>query len=68
MINMSGVSPGQGHNLCCILQGKTCYPHSDSLHIPGVQMVPVNCQGNLTKSWWVTCNGLAPTVILPKPG
>ena len=41
---------------CVVFFGKTLYSHSASPH-PGV---PVNCQGNLTKCWGITCDGLAP--------
>ena len=56
-IERSGLELRPGH--CVVFLGKTLYSHSASLH-PGVyKWVPANCQGNLTKFWEVTCNGLA---------
>ena len=51
-----GSSPGQDIALCSWARHFTP-THSASLH-PGVKM-GTNCQGNLTKCWEVTCDGLA---------
>ena len=40
-------------SLCCVFGQDTF-----TLTVP-LKWVPANCQGNLTKSWGVTCDGLA---------
>ena len=52
-----GLSPGRGH--CVVFLGKTLYSHSASLSTQEYKWVPVNCWGNLTNCWGVTCDGLA---------
>ena len=50
-----GSSPGR---VIVVFLGKTLYSHSASLY-PEYKRVPANCQGNMTKCWEVTCDGLA---------
>ena len=49
-----GSSPGRGH--CVVFLGKIL---TLILPPPRSKWVLENCQGNLTKILWVTCDGLA---------
>ena len=49
-----GSSPGQV-TVCCVLEFTLTVPLSTQEY----KWVPANCQGNLTKCWEVTCDGLA---------
>ena len=46
-------------SLCCVLGQDTLLSHWVPLSAQEYKWVPANCQGNLTKCWGVTCNGLA---------
>ena len=49
-------SRGLAESLCCVLGQDTLL--SQCLSPPRSKWVPGNCQGNLTKCWEVTCDGL----------
>ena len=44
--------PGSIPDRVIVFRGRTLHSYSASLH-------PANCQGNQTKCWEVTCDGLA---------
>ena len=52
----SGSSPGRAIVMCSWARHFTL---SVPLSTQEYKWVPANCQGNLTKCWGVTCNGLA---------
>ena len=56
-------SRGPGSNLyrghCVVFLGKTLYFYTVPLFTQEYKWVPLNCQGNLTKCWGTTCEGLA---------
>ena len=51
-----GSSPGRVIVLCYWARHFTL---RQCLSLPSIKWVPANCQGNLTKCWEVTCDGLA---------
>ena len=56
-IERSGFGPGPGHHI--VFLGKTLYSHRVLFSTQEYIWILANCQGNLTKSWGVTCDGLA---------
>ena len=55
LIERSRFEPWLGH--CFVFLDKTVYSLSTQEYT--CMWVPVNCQGNLTKCWGVSCDGLA---------
>ena len=55
-VSVPGSSPGRGHRV--VFLGKTCHPHSASLH-PGVEMgaIKFNAGGNPTIMDWHPIQG-----------
>ena len=57
-VSSPGLNPGRGHGV--VLLGKTISSYSaSSLSTQVYKWAQVNCCGNLTNCWGVTCDGLA---------